>query len=201
MTSLAQLVLRLTVGALLAGHGAQKLFGSFHGAGIEGTADMLEPMGYQPARQWATAAGLGEFTGGWLTALGFLSPLGPLFGLCVMLTATVKAHGKKPIWVTAGGAELPVTNMAALTALTLAGPGAVSLDRLFGIKLPAWFNVLAFAGATAVTVSGILSSHKPQKQPQPTEPQEEPGTAQVKGEVRVRERVHSRRRKTTSRPT
>ena len=53
-----------------------------------------------------------------------------------MIMATAKAHWGKPIWVTQGGAELPVTNMAAALALTLTGPGRFSLDNVFGIRLP-----------------------------------------------------------------
>jgi putative oxidoreductase len=34
MGNLAALILRLAVGGLMAGHGAQKLFGSFNGPGI-----------------------------------------------------------------------------------------------------------------------------------------------------------------------
>ena len=42
MKDLGLLILRATTGALLAGHGAQKLFGAFKGPGLEGTAGMLE---------------------------------------------------------------------------------------------------------------------------------------------------------------
>src|SRR5207245_5216835 len=42
MRDLGLLVLRLTVGGLLAGHGAQKLFGWFGGFGLKGTAGWVE---------------------------------------------------------------------------------------------------------------------------------------------------------------
>src|SRR3954463_1261492 len=44
MTSVLLLALRAVVGGLLAGHGAQKLFGWFGGHGLEGTAGWLEFM-------------------------------------------------------------------------------------------------------------------------------------------------------------
>ncbi len=44
MIDLALLVLRLVTGLLLAGHGAQKLFGWF-GGGLQGTAGRLESVG------------------------------------------------------------------------------------------------------------------------------------------------------------
>src|SRR5690348_12071485 len=136
MQDLGLLVLRLTVGGLLAGHGSQKLFGWFSGPGLKGTAGWLESMGLTPGTSWATAASASEFGGGALTTLGFLHPLGPLGTMGAMIMATAKAHWGKPIWVSQGGAELPVVNMASALALTLTGPGRFSLDRLFGIRLP-----------------------------------------------------------------
>jgi putative oxidoreductase len=121
--------MRLVLGTLLAGHGAQKLFGSFNGPGIEGTSGFMEMLGLTPGKPWAFMAGLSEFGGGVLTAIGFLNPLGPLGIIGAMAMATTKAHSGKPIWVTEGGAELPVTNIAAATALMLNGPDEWSLDR------------------------------------------------------------------------
>src|SRR5579885_1362459 len=123
MVNLALLVLRLTAGSLLAGHGSQKLFGWFGGNGLDGTAKWLESMGLKPGRPWAVAAGASEIGGGMLMILGLLNPVGPLSALGSMGMATAKAHWGKPIWVTSGGAELPVTNGAITTALMLAGPG------------------------------------------------------------------------------
>ena len=147
MIHVALLLVRLTVGGLLAGHGAQKLFGSFGGRGIEGTGGWLESIGLRPGRPWAGLAGLSEFGGGLLTVLGLLNPIGPILSLGAMLMATVKVHAGRPIWATEGGAELPVTNMAVQGALIVAGPGRLSLDRLFGIRLSRW---LAIPGLAAV---------------------------------------------------
>jgi len=130
------------LGGLLAGHGAQKLFGSFSGPGIEGTSGFMEMLGLTPGKPWAFLAGLSEFGGGVLTALGFLNPLGPIGAIGAMTMATTTAHKGKPIWVTEGGAELPVTNIAAATALILNGPGKWSLDRALGLRLPRWLAPL-----------------------------------------------------------
>ena len=46
---LALLVIRLVVGLLFVGHGAQKLFGVFGGGGLEGTAGMFDTIGLDPA--------------------------------------------------------------------------------------------------------------------------------------------------------
>jgi putative oxidoreductase len=160
MTSIALLILRVTVGSLLAGHGAQKLFGSFGGHGVEGTAGWLESMNLTPGRQWALLAGLSEFGGGVLTALGALNPIGPIMAMGSMLMATVKVHAGRPIWVTEGGAELPVTNMAAQAALILAGPGKLSFDGLLGIRIPRWFGLAALLATIAAVILGINQSEQ-----------------------------------------
>jgi putative oxidoreductase len=163
---LGQLALRLAVGGLLAGHGAQKLFGWFGGPGLEGTSGWLASIGYQPAKPWAALAGLSEFGGGALTALGLLHPLGPIATLGAMAVATIDVHGGKPVWATEGGAELPITNMAAATALALSGPGAFSLDRALGIRVPKSVAALAVLGVAAGVV---MAETRPKPAPQATE--------------------------------
>ena len=157
MKDLALLMLRLTTGGLLAGHGAQKLFGSFGGPGLEAAAGWLESLGLRPGKPWAGAAGLAEFGGGALTALGLFQPLGPIGILSAMSMAAIKAHGGKPIWVTEGGAELPVTNMAIVLALALAGPGRYSLDHAFGLRLPGRVVSLVTAVSALTLVQGLKS--------------------------------------------
>jgi putative oxidoreductase len=141
--------LRLVVGGLLAGHGAQKLFGWFGGAGLHGTSAWLAEMGYAPAQPWAVLSGVSEFGGGVLTALGLLHPLGPIATLGSMTIATLDVHRGHPIWAADGGAELPITNMAAALASAMAGPGALSLDYAIGIRVP--------RSLVALTVAGVLT--------------------------------------------
>ncbi|MDP9265024.1 MAG: DoxX family protein [Chloroflexota bacterium] len=155
MNDLALLVLRLVTGGLLAGHGAQKLFGWFGGHGIEGTGGWLESVGLHPGKHWAGAGGGAELAGGALTALGLMNPIGPIVMLAPMGVAIRKVHWGKPVWATEGGAELPLTNVAVGTALLLTGPGAISLDRLFGVRVPWWVSGLALL-ATAAGVRAVL---------------------------------------------
>jgi putative oxidoreductase len=151
------LLLRLTLGGLLAGHGAQKLFGWFGGPGLQGTAGWLESLGLKPGKLWALGAAMSEFGGGTLTALGFFEPLGPIATMAAMVMATATAHKGKPIWVTSGGAELPVTDMAAALSLVLSGPGRFSLDKVFGIRVPRALVALAVLGEVAILILGIVN--------------------------------------------
>lgn len=164
MTDLALLVLRLVTGLLLAGHGAQKLFGWFGGHGLAGTAGWLESLGFRPGRFWALLAGGCEFFGGLLLALGLFSPAGPLLITAAMLTAIFKVHWPK-LWVTQGGFELPLTNVAVAAAVGMAGPGAYSLDALWGTALPSevarWGVLLVLAG----WVIALLASSRRSAQP------------------------------------
>jgi len=57
------LVLRLTVGLLLIGHGSQKLFGWFGGHGLEGTRGMFASMRVKEPHLQATLAALAELGG------------------------------------------------------------------------------------------------------------------------------------------
>jgi DoxX len=46
----APMIVRVAQGSLMAGHGAQKLFGSFGGPGLEGTSGFMEMLGMRPGR-------------------------------------------------------------------------------------------------------------------------------------------------------
>jgi putative oxidoreductase len=160
----APFIVRLAQGSLMAGHGAQKLFGSFGGPGLEGTSGFMEMLGMRPGRPWAYLAGLSEFGGGLLTALGLLNPLGQLGVIASMSMATRKAHWGKPIWVTEGGAELPLLNIAVSTALMIREPDRYSLDRLLGIRLPRWVGPLGLVGIILTVLYSELGASEPPQQ-------------------------------------
>lgn len=168
------LTVRGVVGGLMVGHGAQKLFGWWGGYGLEGTSGWLESIGLRPGRPWAIAAGTSELAGGALTGLGLLHPLGPLSMLGSMAVATRKAHWGKPIWVTAGGAELPLTNIAIGVALSLVDPGRLSLDHALGIRVSRSLALLTAAGVAA----GVFFS---EAAPQPTPLGEEIAETELEG--------------------
>jgi putative oxidoreductase len=178
----APMIVRVAQGSLMAGHGAQKLFGSFGGPGLEGTSGFMEMLGMRPGRPWAYLAGLSEFGGGVLTALGFLNPLGPLGVIGSMSMATRKAHWDKPIWVTEGGAELPVLNIAISMALMIREPDRYSLDRLLGIRLPRWVGLVGLVG---VILTLLYSERGAEEAPE----QEEEGAHEEEHEEEAQDEV------------
>jgi len=175
MKDVSLLLLRGVSGGLVAAHGAQKLFGWFGGGGIEGTKGMMQHLNLKPERQWAYVAALSEFGGGVLTTLGFLNPLGPIGVTSVMSMATSTVHWGKPIWVSAGGPELTLTNISIAFANATLGPGKLSLDHALGIRLPRLLAGAGVALAAAGVAAGVIMSNQPQEQPsQQDQSQDEP---------------------------
>ena len=109
-------MLRVAFGLTVAAHGSQKLFGWFGGSRLEGFAGMLEKLGIRPSRGFALLAGLSEFGGGLLVALGFLSPVGPLVVAGAMAVAIITVHLGKGFFNQGGGMEFPL--LILLTMLT-----------------------------------------------------------------------------------
>jgi putative oxidoreductase len=134
--SFALLILRVVLGLTFIGHGSQKLFGWFGGGGMKGTLGMMQRMGARPAGFWAWLAGLSEFGGGLLLALGFLTPLGSLGIIAAMLVAIAQVHWSHGFWNTNRGFEFPLINLTVAFVLGLMGPGAFSVDAIFHTALP-----------------------------------------------------------------
>jgi putative oxidoreductase len=126
------LIARLVLGLLMAGHGAQKLFGWFGGYGLTGTGGFFESLGFRPGRTFAAAAGGTEMVGGILTAAGLLGPIGPALILSVMIVAAVTVHWHG-VFAQANGVELPLLYASGAVALALTGPGSLSLDAAVGL--------------------------------------------------------------------
>src|SRR3989449_7284525 len=79
MFDLAVLALRLVLGAVFLGHGAQKAFGAFGGPGFAGATGFVGSLGVRPARVWAALAVGGGLVAGVLFLVGVLAPLASLF--------------------------------------------------------------------------------------------------------------------------
>lgn len=167
MSNLALLLIRATLGLFMSGHGAQKLFGSFDGPGLEGTSGFMESLGLKPGKQWAILGGASEFGGGILTVLGLLNPVGLLGVIGSMLIAATKVYWNAPIWAQKGGAEHPVTNSLVATALMISGPGKFSLDRAFGIRVPRWISFFGLI-TVAITVAYAWGQEASTQSEEPT---------------------------------
>ena len=154
--------LRLTLGGYLAAHGAQKLFGSLDGPGLEKAAAGFERMGLAPGKAFAALAGGSEFAGGILTAAGAAYPVGPLALAGAMSVASLTHADKGPL-MQKGGYELPATNLAAALVLLGAGRDRYSFDRLTGFRLSKGLVLLTVLGAvtmTAYSASQVLKTKR-----------------------------------------
>jgi putative oxidoreductase len=161
-------LLRTTLGTLMLGHGLQKLNGSFGGQGLEATEQAMGALGLHPAKHQARAAALSETVGGGLTALGFLSPLGPAMITGTMVVAIHKVHAKNGVWITDGGFEYNALIIAAALTLAAQGPGPVSLDGLLrtersGLRWGALALVMGVAGAA--TTLAVANRFRPDDEP------------------------------------
>lgn len=152
LLDIALLILRVVVGALFMGHGAQKLFGFFGGPGLKMTAEWMQGLGLRPARLWAIVDGAFEFAGGLLLALGLITPIAALALIAVMLTAIVSVHWTKGLWAANGGYEYNLVLGAVAAALALGGPGTYSLDKVWSIALP---EPATFLIGLAVVIAGV----------------------------------------------
>jgi putative oxidoreductase len=161
LVSLGLLILRVVVGLMLAGHGAQKVFGWWGGPGMTGWTAIVTRLRIRPAAPWAWVAALSELGGGILFALGLLSPLGSLAIAGTMLVAVATVHWANGFWNTNRGYEFNLTILASVTAVALAGPGTYSLDQALGLHLPEPITLLAATIALVLGVGATLAFRSP----------------------------------------
>ncbi|CUU57556.1 putative oxidoreductase [Parafrankia irregularis] len=154
---LGLLLLRLTFGLLLAGHGAQKLFGLFGGEGLSATGRGFAQLGYHPGTFFAGMAGAGEFLGGLGLAAGLLTPLAAAAVIGVMINAMIVTvpHG---LWETNGGMEYPLCIAVVATAVAAIGAGRLAFDRFFRRRdggLPEMAFAVGLGGLGAAIVLAV----------------------------------------------
>src|SRR5207247_6540386 len=105
LADLGLLALRLTLGAVVLAHGAQKSVGAFGGPGFPGGTGCIGSLGFRPARLWTALAVGGELAAGLLFLLGWLTPIAGLLVLATMAVGIAKVHGPKGFVVQNGGYE------------------------------------------------------------------------------------------------
>ncbi|SFE50053.1 putative oxidoreductase [Paenibacillus catalpae] len=130
MMDLGLLIIRVVVGLLFVGHGAQKLFGLFGGYGPKGTGGWMESVGIRPGVVMAVFAGVLELLGGALFAAGLFTVAAGVMIVVTMAGAIVKVHRPNGLWATANGYEYPLVLVAVAIGVALTGAGAYSLDAL-----------------------------------------------------------------------
>lgn len=154
------LALRLGVGGAVAAHGAQKLFGWFGGYGLSGTGQWMDSLGFAGSgRRNAMLAGVAEFGGGTLLALGLATgPAGAaVAGNMIVAGSTHLPNG---FFNASGGYELPATFGLVGTALALSGPGRFSLDHLLGHAVNRKWMAMAFLASTVGSASYMIRSRQ-----------------------------------------
>ena len=106
MINIGLLIIRVVIGVIFMGHGAQKLFGWFGGYGIKGTGGWFESIGIKPGTAMALLAGLTELIGGILFTLGLLTPLAG-----IMIAGTMVWQSQRYMLQMDYGQQKMVTNI------------------------------------------------------------------------------------------
>ena len=180
MRDLMLLGTRLVLGSYLAVHGAQKLFGSFGGPGLDRAGAGFDRIGLTPGKPMAALAGATELGGGLLTVAGVADPAGPLAIIGAMTVASATHRASGPLAANRGF-ELPLTNLAAATALAAAGPGRFRigppLSRRLTTAAVAGGAVLAAASLAKMLTAARDSVGTGQPQPAASAPDAAPDTA------------------------
>jgi putative oxidoreductase len=151
MRDAALLGARLLLGSYMAIHASQKLWGKFHGPGLDGIGAIFEQNGLAPGREMATAAAATEIAGGVLTVTGIAFPAGPLAIAGAMSVAA--AHNRSGgLMAVRNGVELPVAYLTLALTLTASGPGKYTLGR----PLPKALAALGAVGG-AVAAGALIA--------------------------------------------
>jgi putative oxidoreductase len=129
------LALRIPIGIIFTAHGAQKLFGSFGGYGLEGTGQWMESIGLAPGFLMALLAGSAEFFGGLFLLLGVLTRPAAIALAGTMVVAIFSVHFENGLFMSNNGYEFALALLAASISLAFSGSGKVAIDNLISKKL------------------------------------------------------------------
>jgi putative oxidoreductase len=121
------LPLRLAMATIFVAHGAQKVFGSFNGPGLQKWMSIPLPFSFmKPTWLWLGAAAFSELIGGILIFLGLLTRVGAFLIACTMVTAMAAVPW--PSFFVPQGIEYPLSLLAICLALLISGGGIASVD-------------------------------------------------------------------------
>lgn len=124
------LVLRVLLGALFIVHGSGKLMAAIQDPHIPGFTKSVDAIGFHPGLFWAWVVTLVEFAGGICLCLGLFTRVAAALIAIEMIIAGLNVNLPRGFYWTKGGAEVPLIFAVIGAILTLAGPGAASLDGL-----------------------------------------------------------------------
>ncbi|MEV6290221.1 DoxX family protein [Streptomyces sp. NPDC051896] len=151
------LLIRLTFGLFMAGHGAQKLFGLFGGQGLTATGKGFAQLGYRPGKVFAVIGGLSEFLGGLGLAVGLFTPLAAAALIGTMINAMATVTGAHGLWEVHGGVEYSVAIAVVALAIAAIGPGRLAVDRFFPWGAGGWPEAAFALGLGGVAAAITLS--------------------------------------------
>jgi putative oxidoreductase len=122
--------LRLTMGVLFALHGAEKVFGIRGGPGLSAwVANEGASSGLRPAWLWLGAAAVFELLGGIMILTGFLTRLGCLLVIPIMLVAIYGVIGSSEGAIPLPRIGYPLVMLGAAISLLIVGGGRASVDE------------------------------------------------------------------------
>jgi len=124
---LSMLVLRVVLGAIFLAHGGQKLFGMFNGIGLEGTAKIVEGLGFPKPYLLALAWGCVEFIGGVFLILGILARWSALAITMVVIIQLWKINLPYGFFIQNGGMEYSLLVVGSCLPVILMGGGSWSV--------------------------------------------------------------------------
>ncbi|PKH89131.1 DoxX family protein [Colwellia sp. Bg11-28] len=131
----AALALRIPTAIIFIAHGAQKLFGSFGGYGLEGTGQWMASIGLEPGYQLALLAGSAEFFGGIALLIGLLVRPAALMLSITMVVAIFSVHFANGLFMTNNGYEFALALFAISISLMFSGAGKLALDNVLKQRL------------------------------------------------------------------
>jgi putative oxidoreductase len=156
MRDAALLGARLLLGGYMGIHASQKLFGKFHGLGLEGQGALFEKNGLAPGKHMAAGAAATELTGGILTATGIAFPAGPL-AVAGAMSVAATYNRKGGLMAARSGIELPVAYITLALTLAAAGPGKYKIGPSLHPKL-ATLGALAGGALAGALITKMVTA-------------------------------------------
>lgn len=129
-------LLRVGVGAIMAVHGAIKLWD------LSAVQQQFDAIGIPLAAAMAVVVGICELGGGVLMALGLFTPIASLAVLAVMIGAIGFVHVEHGLLAQNGGFEYPLTIGLVALFYAFRGAGPVSVDAWLATRRPSTSVVL-----------------------------------------------------------